>query len=159
MNSFVPSCVPPRTSFAESSPPLTGINDWGARQTVLLVEDGPFVRNAVAEAVESAGYNVLIASNAAQALEVQGNGVEVIDLLLADVVMPIMSGHELARKVLALSPRTEVLLMSGYEEQVIRCEQSLERIDYLVKPFSTATLLQRVRGLLSRRSRHQPAPV
>jgi DNA-binding response OmpR family regulator len=45
--------------------------------------------------------------------------------------------------------------MSGYEEQVIRCEQSLEGVDYLAKPFSIPTLLQRVRGLLGKRSRRQ----
>jgi DNA-binding response OmpR family regulator len=69
--------------------------------------------------------------------------------------MPNINGHELARKILALSPHTEVLLMSGYEEQVIRCEQSLEGVDYLAKPFSIPTLLQRVRGLLGKRSRRQ----
>lgn len=157
MNS-VPSCASPLISVTETSPTLTKLNDWEARQTVLLVEDEPFVRNAVAEAVESAGYNVLCASCAAEALEVQWNGIESIDLLLADVVMPRISGSELARKVLALSPHTEILLMSGYEEEVIRCEQSLEGIEYLAKPFSIPALLQRVRELLNKRSRQQQAP-
>ncbi|HEY1659689.1 MAG TPA: response regulator [Candidatus Sulfotelmatobacter sp.] len=155
MDSFVPSCAPALNSVKECSPGLIGLNDWKASQTVLLVEDEPFVRNALAEAVESAGYKVLIASNAAEALGVQENGIEEIDLLLADIVMPNINGHELARKILALSPHTEVLLMSGYEEQVIRCEQSLEGVDYLAKPFSIPTLLQRVRGLLGKRSRRQ----
>lgn len=158
MNSFVPSCAPVLNSVKKPSPALMGVNDWEVRQTVLLVEDEPFVRNAVAEAVQSAGYKVLIASNAAEALEIQGNGIEEIDLLLADIVMPNINGHELARKVLALSPHTEVLLISGYEEQVIRCEQSLEGIDYLAKPFSIPILLQRVRGLMSKRSRQRQAP-
>lgn len=158
MNSFVLSCAPTLNSVEDSSPASIGLNDWEARRTILLVEDEPFVRNAVAEAVESAGYHVLIASNAAEALEVQGNGIEEIDLLLADVVMPNINGRELAGKILALSPRTEILLMSGYEEQVIRCEQSIEGIEYLAKPFSIPTLLQRVRGLLSKRSRPHQAP-
>lgn len=157
MNSFIPPCTTP-SPVTEPCPTLTGPHDWEARQTVLLVEDEPFVRNAVAEAIESAGYNVLIASNAEEALEVQRNGIEAVDLLLADVVMPNINGHELARTVLAFSPHTEVLLMSGYEEQVIRCEQSLEGVDYLAKPFSIPALLQRVRGLLSKRSRQQQAP-
>ena len=157
MNSFIPPCTTPRP-ITEPCPILTGVHDCEARQSVLLVEDEPFVRNAIAEAIESAGYHVLIASNAEEALEVQRNGIEAIDLLLADVVMPNINGHELARTVLAFSPSTEVLLMSGYEEQVIRCEQSLEGIDYLAKPFSIPTLLQRVRGLLSKRSRQQQTP-
>jgi two-component system, cell cycle sensor histidine kinase and response regulator CckA len=157
MNSFIPPCATP-SPVTEPCPRITGLRDWEAGQTVLLVEDEPFVRNAIAEAMQSAGYHVLIASNAMEALEVQRNGIEAIDLLLADVVMPDINGHELARRLLALSPHTEVLLMSGYEEQVIRCEQSLEGIDYLAKPFSIPTLLQRVRGLLSNRSRQQPAP-
>jgi two-component system, cell cycle sensor histidine kinase and response regulator CckA len=159
MNSFVPSCANTLTPAKESSPALIGLNDWEAKQTVLLVEDEPFVRSAVAEAVESAGYKVLTASSAAEALEVYRNGIEAIDLLLADVVMPDINGHDLARKVLAFSPHTEVLLMSGYEEQLIRYEESLEAIDFLAKPFSIPTLLQRIRGLLSRRpARHHPAP-
>jgi two-component system, cell cycle sensor histidine kinase and response regulator CckA len=157
MNSIDPSCA--LNSITEPALSLTGFRGWEARQTVLLVEDQPFVRNAVAEAVESAGYKVLVASSAAEALEVQRNKIDVIDLLLADVVMPNMSGHELAGRVLASSPDTEVLLMSGYEEQVILCEQSLEGIDYLAKPFSIPILLQRVQELLSRKSLRRPAPV
>lgn len=157
MNSFLPSCAP-LNSVEESSHVLIGLNNWEARQTVLLVEDEPFVRNAVAEAVKSAGYNLLIASNAAEVLEVHRNRFELIDLLLADVVMPNINGRELARKILAVSPHTKILLMSGYEEQVIRCEQSLEGSEYLAKPFSIPTLLQRIRGLLNNRSCHRQAP-
>jgi CheY-like chemotaxis protein len=152
-----PSCAPLFNPAAEPFPDLTERNHWQARQTILLAEDEPFVRNALAEAVGSAGYNVLVASNAAEALELQRSGTEMIDLLLADVVMPNIGGHELARRILALSPQTEVLLTSGYEEQVIRCEQSMEGIAYLAKPFSIPTLLQRVRELLGRRSCHQQA--
>jgi len=128
------------------------LNERKAIETILLVEDEAFVRRAIGEALVSVGYNVLLAANAAQALEIYRNGGEAIDLLLADVVMPNGGGHELVRKFLVLSPQTEVLLMSGYEEQVIRGEQSLERIDYLAKPFSIPTLLKSVRQKLTRRS-------
>jgi two-component system, cell cycle sensor histidine kinase and response regulator CckA len=157
MNNFVPPCASPGPVKQPRSTP-TGLCDWYSGQTVLLVEDEPFVRKAIAEAIESEGYNVLIASNAAEALELQENGIEAIDLLLADVVMPKTSGPELARTVLASSPHTEILLMSGYEEQAIRCEQSLEGIAYLAKPFSIPTLLQGVRGLLGKRSRNRQEP-
>lgn len=153
----IPSCQRPFNSVAQPTPNLTVFKDWKTIQTILLAEDEPFVRNALAEALESAGYNVLTASSAAEALEIQRSGVEAIDLLLADVVIPNVTGDELARRVLALSPQTKVLLMSGYEEQVIRCERSLEGIDYLAKPFSIPVLLERVQGLLSRRSCHRQA--
>lgn len=153
----IPPCAPVLTSVAEAVSASTG-REWGTTHTILLVEDEPFVRNAVAEALESAGYNVMLASNAGEALGVQQSGREAIDLLLADIVMPNISGHELARTFLALAPQTEVLLMSGYEEQLIRCEQLLKGVDYLAKPFSIPTLLQRVRGLMNRRSCSQRAP-
>jgi two-component system, cell cycle sensor histidine kinase and response regulator CckA len=140
------------TPAAETASASVGLNKWQTSQTILLVEDEPFVRNAVAEALESAGYSVRLAADAAEALQVHHHGVEAIDLLLTDVVMPDVSGHELARKFLGLSPQTEVLLMSGYEEQSIRCEQSPQEINYLAKPFSIPILLQRVWQLINRRS-------
>jgi two-component system, cell cycle sensor histidine kinase and response regulator CckA len=154
----VGSYTPLLTSAAEAASTSAELNKWESSQTILLVEDEPFVRIALAEALESAGYNVLLAADAAQALEAQYNGIEAIDLLLTDVVMPNVSGHELARAFFVLSPQTEVLLMSGYEEQIIHCEQSLREIICLAKPFSISTLLQRVWQVMNRRSCGLRAP-
>jgi two-component system, cell cycle sensor histidine kinase and response regulator CckA len=118
------------------------------KETILLVEDEEFVRKATAEVLESAGYRVILAGNASQALEAQRNCFEFVDLLLADVVMPGISGHQLAIEFLALRPQVRVLLMSGYAEQLTVCEMSPHRKEYLAKPFSIPTLLQRVRGVL-----------
>jgi two-component system cell cycle sensor histidine kinase/response regulator CckA len=120
----------------------------GGKETILLVEDEEFVRKAAAEVLESAGYRVMLAANATQALEAQRNCFEFVDLLLADVVMPGISGYELAIEFLALRPQIRVLLMSGYAEQLSVCEMSSYRKEYLAKPFSIPTLLRRVREVL-----------
>jgi two-component system cell cycle sensor histidine kinase/response regulator CckA len=116
------------------------------QETILLVEDEAFVRKVTAEVLESAGYRVLPACAASEALEAKGNDLEFVDLLLTDVVMPGLSGHELAAEFRALHPQTRVLLMSGYTEQLALSATS--RIDYLAKPFSTSALLRRVRQVL-----------
>lgn len=132
-----------------SSSTITRQRDW--KETILLVEDEAFVRKATSEALESAGYRVLTAENATQALQVLGEYAEPVNLLLADVVMPGINGHELARDFSALCPQTRVLLMSGYEEQLTSCEQSVHRRpEYLAKPFSIPMLLKRVREVLDR---------
>ncbi len=81
-------------------------------QTILLVEDEAFVRKVTAEVLESAGYRLVIAESAEEALAYRGRPAP--DLLLADVVMPGMSGRELAAEFTCLYPSTRVLLMSGY---------------------------------------------
>jgi len=69
-------------------------------------------------------------------------------LLLADLVMPGISGHELANELVALYPHVRVLLMSGYAEQLALCQLSSYGKKYLAKPFSIPTLLRRVREVL-----------
>jgi CheY-like chemotaxis protein len=128
-------------AFAEAS-------SWGGPETILLVEDEAFVRKVAAEILESAGYRLVIARSAAEALETYHECSKPVDLLLADVVMPGMSGRELATEFESSYPRTRVLLMSGYAEQLALCELSPYRKTYLAKPFSMPTLLRRVREVL-----------
>jgi CheY-like chemotaxis protein len=125
-----------------------GPGQWGGPETILLVEDEAFVRQVAVEALESAGYKLVIARNAPEALEAYRRCSQPVDLLLADVVMPGMSGRELATEFETLYPRTRVLLMSGYAEQLALCELSPYRKTYLAKPFSMPTLLRRVREVL-----------
>jgi CheY-like chemotaxis protein len=131
----------PRTAFAEPG-------QWGGPETILLVEDEAFVRQVAVEALESVGYRLVIARSAAEALEAYRRCSQPVDLLLADVVMPGMSGRELATEFESSYPRTRVLLMSGYAEQLALCELSPYRKTYLAKPFSMPTLLRRVREVL-----------
>jgi len=128
---------------------LAGIGPALGPETILLVEDEAFVRQAAAEAIESAGYRLLIAGNAAEALEAYRKCFRPVDLLLADVVMPGMSGRELAAKFEGLSPGTRILLMSGYAEQLAGCEPFPYAKNWLAKPFSIRTLLRAVREALN----------
>jgi CheY-like chemotaxis protein len=121
---------------------------WGGPETILLVEDEAFVRKVTAEVLESAGYKLVIAKSATEALEAYRSCSQPVDLLLADVVMPGMSGRELAFEFERLHPRARVLLMSGYAEQLALCESSPYRKLYMAKPFSIRLLLKRVREVL-----------
>jgi CheY-like chemotaxis protein len=123
---------------------------WGGPETILLVEDEAFIRKVTAEVLESAGYKLVIARSAADALEAYRECPWPLDLLLADIVMPGMSGLELAADLESLCPRHRVLLMSGYVEQLACCELSACGKDYLAKPFSTRMLLRKVREVLDK---------
>jgi CheY-like chemotaxis protein len=131
---------------------------WVGKETILLAEDEAFVRKATSEALESAGYRVVVAGSAAQALEANRNCGEQVDLLLSDLVMPGISGHELANELLVLCPNLRVLLMSGYAEQLALCQLSSYGRKYLAKPFSIPALLRRVREVLDADS-HDMSPL
>ena len=132
---------------------------WVGKETILLAEDEAFVRKATSEALESAGYRVVVAGSATQALEAHRSCGEQVDLLLSDLVMPGISGHELATELLVLCPNVRVLLMSGYAEQLALCQLSSYGRQYLAKPFSIPVLLKRVREVLDADLLNWRAPV
>jgi CheY-like chemotaxis protein len=121
---------------------------WGGPETILLVEDEGFVRKVTAEVLESAGYKVVIAHSSADALDAYRRLSLPVDLLLADIVMPGMSGRDLAAEFESLCPRARVLLMSGYAGQLASCLSSPFGKTYLAKPFSARMLLMKVREVL-----------
>jgi len=123
---------------------------WSGPETILLVEDEAFVRTATAEVLESAGYRLVVARGAAEALAASRRCPWPVDLLLADIVMPGMSGRELATALENLHPRVRVLLMSGYAEQLARCGSSACGEQFLAKPFSIPMLLGKVREVLDK---------
>ena len=120
----------------------------GGPETILLVEDEGFVRKVTAEVLESAGYKLVIAPSSADALDACRKSSQPADLLLADIVMPGMSGRELANEFEALCPHARVLLMSGYAGQLAWCQMSPYARAYLAKPFSVPELLRKVREAL-----------
>jgi CheY-like chemotaxis protein len=120
----------------------------GGAETILLVEDEPFVRQVTAEVLASAGYQLVIAGSADEALAGHRTSCQPIDLLLADVVLPGMSGCELADEFEGCCPQARILLMSGHAEQLAWRELSRHGQKCLAKPFSIQMLLNRVRAVL-----------
>lgn len=131
-------------------PEMAEIRQWSGNEAILLVEDEAFVRRATSDALRSAGYRVVTAESAAQALQTYHGRSELIDLFLVDVVMPGISGEEFARTLFGLSPNVRIILMSGYAEQLALCNQSHYPREYLPKPFSVSTLLEKIRAVLDR---------
>jgi DNA-binding NtrC family response regulator len=114
---------------------------------VLVVEDEQPLGEAVARMLNDGGYRTLSAGDGPQALRLdRSHG---CDLLLTDVIMPEMSGRQLAEKMLERHPGLPVLYMSGYSDGLLGHEHVLDDgIEFIEKPFSSASLLTRVGGML-----------
>lgn len=115
---------------------------------ILLVEDEAFVRKVTEEVLTSAGHRVIVAQNALEAVQACRGAPLPVHLLLTDIILPGKSGRDLARECRLLFPGIRVLLMSGYAEQSAWSESGRESDEYLGKPFSTHTLLRKVREVL-----------
>jgi len=141
----------PRVDEPAASIPIVHIPRSLARgtETVLLAEDEQDVREVACEFLESAGYTVLQAPGGEAALEIAAAHPGAIDLLITDMVMPGMSGQELARKVRSVRDGICVIYMSGYSEhaagEAAKCDAAAA---VLTKPFSRTVLLRTVRDIL-----------
>ena len=121
-------------------------------ETILLVEDEPLVRSMTREILEISGYRVLEADGGEAALRLSGDFVGDIDLMLTDVVMPRMSGRELADRIAAIRPAMRILYASGYTDEVIAHHGVLEPgTEFIHKPFTPESLSLKVRQVLDRR--------
>jgi PAS domain S-box-containing protein len=121
-------------------------------ETVLLVEDDASAASLMARVLTSAGYRVLAAEDGVAALElVARHGLERVDMLLTDVVMPRLGGLELASRLREQRPDLPVLFASGYSEATVMGDRPVNGdFDLLQKPFSPRELRTRVRGALDR---------
>ena len=120
-------------------------------ETILLVEDEKGVRDLAREYLESNGYSVLVAEDGNDAIEVTRKHPGKIDLLLTDVVMPGMSGRDLAERIESLRPGIKVLYMSGYTDQAIVHHGILDSDSVLLqKPFTLNGLARKLREALER---------
>jgi two-component system cell cycle sensor histidine kinase/response regulator CckA len=119
-------------------------------ETILLVEDDPALREMAATLLRRLGYNVLAAANGIEALSLkQQRDIGHVDLLFTDVVMPHMSGKELAERVKALYPHTKILFTSAYTENSIIHQGVLNKgMALLQKPFTPSALAHKLRELL-----------
>jgi CheY-like chemotaxis protein len=121
----------------------------GGSETILLAEDEPQVRLPTVRSLTGLGYEVLVATNGAEALSLASAHHGKIDLLVTDVVMPGMRGNELAAELRRLRPDLRVLYISGYAEDSASIERALAEGDsFLPKPFTVPDLARRVRALL-----------
>ena len=128
---------------AAEGPPPTGT------ETILLAEDEEIVRLLARELLQRLGYHVLEARSGMAALEIAGRHKGPIHLLLTDVVMPRMSGRELAQALAGSHPETRVLYMSGYTgEAIVRHGVVEPGVAFLQKPFAPGTLARRIRQIL-----------
>jgi CheY-like chemotaxis protein len=118
-----------------------------ARETILLVEDEPAVRQLFAQALGRAGYRVYEARNGQEALKVFEKHGQGIDLLLTDMRMPYMGGAELAQQLRARRATLKLLCVSGYPGGT----PAEMLTDFLSKPFSRQDLLTKVREVLDRK--------
>ena len=119
------------------------------QETILLVEDEAILRHLARQYLETQGYKILEAEDGAAALQIVDGYKGTIDLLLSDVIMPGMNGRELAARVIKLLPDVRVLYMSGYAENAVGIDGTLDAgINLLQKPFSLPVLKDRVREVL-----------
>jgi two-component system, cell cycle sensor histidine kinase and response regulator CckA len=117
-------------------------------ETVLLVEDEDQVRTILRQILENQGYHVLSASHGEEALAISQEPGD-IELMITDVVMPQMSGRELAERVVAARPSLRVLFMSGYtDDAIVRHGLLDEKLNFIQKPFDSATVARKVREVL-----------
>jgi PAS domain S-box-containing protein len=120
-------------------------------ETVLVVEDEPSLLALVQASLKKHGYQVLTASSGEEAEAVARQHAGAIHLLLTDVVMPQTSGREAAKRVLELRPEIRVIWMSGYPDDTIVHHGILEAgVHFLQKPFTPATLGEKVREVLDK---------
>jgi two-component system, cell cycle sensor histidine kinase and response regulator CckA len=141
----------PRTeAVGESASSAVGVDQIRAgSETVLLVEDEVGVRQLVCEMLQRLGYTTLEASSGQEALNVFNRHLGTIDLLITDVIMPQMSGRELAQRLKATHPELKVLYISGYTDDMLAHHGVLESNVYLLpKPFAPDALARKLRELL-----------
>lgn len=120
---------------------------WGTG-TILLVEDEDMVRAIAERALARQGYTVLAAENGEAALE-KMEGVDRPQLMISDVMMPVMDGPTLARAIRQRFPGIPILFMSGYAEEQLRKSIDLDNVAFLPKPFSVQQLAEAARDVLA----------
>jgi PAS domain S-box-containing protein len=132
-----------------ASQPQASIEVSPGHETILLVEDETNVRQLTRHYLQGQGYTVLEAADAATAIQISNSHPGAIHLLFTDVVMPGMNGRQLAHAISSARPETRVLYMSGYTENVIGHNGTLDvNVNLLQKPFTLPALKAKVREVL-----------
>jgi len=124
--------------FGADMPPLQG--------SILLVEDETFVREVTAEILAAAGYNVLKARSAVEAVREFHQHKGEVALLLVDVVLPGKNGHDMAQELMKEEPKLKTVFISGYPQGAT---DIIRNAGYLAKPFSLGSLMQKIRDVIA----------
>ena len=127
------------------------------RRVVLLVEDEPFVREATCHILQSAGFDVLPAADAQEAMKVYEHNGRRIDLLMTDMALPGRNGRQLAHDLRNTSAEIPILLTSGYVESECDSEPREPRTYFLPKPYSRAELVEMMETILTEALRRPTA--
>jgi len=140
----------PRTMHLDNP---TGAAGFGAgiprgSETILLVEDEDVVRTVARRVLVEAGYTVLEAANAAEAIELFDRSRGAVAMLVSDVVMPGLNGHELSRVLRHRVPTLRTLFVSGYSFDARGDSTGLDDEHFLAKPYDPIELARRVRSIL-----------
>ena len=129
-------------------------------EVLLVVEDERAFRDLLHEGLQSKGYQVLVAANGVEALQVAEEYKGSISVLITDVIMPEMSGPELAKNLKKVRPNTEVLYMSGYtDDKLGSISESDGELTLIQKPFYIDDLVQKIQEILRRKDRHSSREV
>ena len=138
------------TTVAPKVPAPRGHNPRGT-ETILIVEDDTAVRQLTNRILTNCGYRVFEAANGAEALAICERTAEPLDLMITDVVMPKIGGHELVERVSTLRPGLSILYISGYPDGAILNQGGIAAgTQFLQKPFTPQNLARRVRDILDR---------
>ncbi len=122
----------------------------GQGQRILVVEDEYLVRELICDTLQTLGYKVWEASNGEQALKIYAEHKNEIDLILTDLIMPVMNGRKLIETITKENPNVQVLFMSGYDDNAISKHGMLEEgINYIQKPFSPSVLASKLQEIFS----------
>jgi PAS domain S-box-containing protein len=140
----------PRVQDRAASVKLTNAERLpGGTETLLVVEDEEALRSSIVEFLTGLGYNVVCAASGPQALQTTAGFNGLIDLMVTDVVMPKMSGRELAQILAGQRPEMKTIFMSGYtNDAIVRHEVQEQGLVFLQKPFSLAALARKIRDVL-----------
>ncbi len=141
--------LPRVDEVARAGPPAATLTSVRGAETILLVEDEEALRHLTTRILQSAGYTVLAAGNGGEALRLLERYEGPVHLMLTDVVLPGLSGPDLATRLAGARPHMKVLYTSGYTDDTILRHRVLDNVaQFVSKPFTVAELTRKVRDLL-----------
>jgi PAS domain S-box-containing protein len=157
---YLPQVVQPIRTYSQAAPVELPPDLLPASEVLLVVEDERAFRDLLHEGLQSKGYQVLVAANGVEALQVAEEYKGSISVLITDVIMPKMSGPELAKNLKKVRPNTDVLYMSGYaDDKVGNISEPDGELTLIQKPFYIDDLVGKVQEILRRKDRHSSREV